>query len=235
MQDNHKICFLAVAALAALFAFYPTGQQHGPEMSTRAGEEKFIRLHVVANSDNPADQELKLKVKDAVSAFLENNLAAVQNTEEARRVVYQNLSVLEEVARAEAAAAGQDYEVKAEMGTFSFPHKNYGSFILPAGDYEAVRVVIGSGRGANWWCVLFPPLCFITASGNADTASRTNTGETAQALGAGVTVEPRAGGVEAPGPRGVCGYEFRFRSWELIEQLKNNWSSKDKNECCGGV
>jgi len=205
LPGNRKICFLAITVLAALLALSQTGQQYGTNTDTRRGEEKFIRLHVIANSDKPPDQELKLRVKDAVSSTLENLLACAQNLEEARQAVYQNLPVIEEIARKEVAAAGQDYGVKAEMGTFSFPHKNYGSFILPAGDYEAVRVVIGSGRGANWWCVLFPPLCFIDS-------------KTAQAL---ARAEAPAADKDPSCSSDAAGYEFRFRSLEIIEQLKN--------------
>jgi len=115
------------------------------------------------------------------------------------------------------------------MGTFAFPHKNYGSFILPAGDYEAVRVVIGSGKGANWWCVLFPPLCFITSTSNLDAVPNASTGPSPTAVEAGYLNNPTAVEIGPNGCQGSLKYEFRFRSLELIEQLKENWSNKNKN------
>lgn len=207
MPGNRQICTLAVAALAALFALSQTAQGYRPVTDSQTGAEKFIRLHVVANSDKPQDQELKLVVKDAVSKFMENRLACAQNVEEARQVVYQNLPVIEEIARKEVEAAGRNYAVKAEMGTFAFPHKNYGSFILPAGNYEAVRIVIGSGRGANWWCVLFPPLCFIDS-------------QTAQSLESAAAAETQAKGTDLSCSQNGAGYEFRFRSLEFLKTFK---------------
>lgn len=121
----------------------------------------LIRLHVLANSDSEADQALKHKVRDEIIKAMAPEFLASGDIDSARLIARANLDRIELIASRVIKAEGKDYPVTAEMGNFPFPTKHYGGFILPAGDYEAVRVVIGSGGGTNWWCVLFPPLCFV--------------------------------------------------------------------------
>ncbi|MBO8128624.1 MAG: stage II sporulation protein R [Peptococcaceae bacterium] len=123
----------------------------------------LIRLHVVANSDSEADQVLKLKVRDAIIETMSSRLEDVSNREEARKVVRDSLDDIQKVSAQTVAAAGNDCPVHVYYGHFDFPEKSYGFLVTPAGNYEAVRVVIGEGSGHNWWCVLFPPLCFVKA------------------------------------------------------------------------
>ena len=122
--------------------------------------DKVLRFHVLANSDSEADQNLKLAVRDAVGSFMQEKLAAVENLEECELVVRQSLGEIEEAAAEIIAENGYDYDVTAELEHTSFPVKNYGSYTFPAGDYEALRIVIGEGNGHNWWCVLYPNMCF---------------------------------------------------------------------------
>lgn len=125
----------------------------------------LIRLHVVANSDSPVDQAIKYRVRDAIIGAMAAKFGRVENAEQARQVTQENLAYLQQLAVQEVRAAGKSYPVKVEMGRFAFPAKTYHhypcDFTLPAGNYEAVRVILGQGAGANWWCVLFPPLCFV--------------------------------------------------------------------------
>jgi stage II sporulation protein R len=121
----------------------------------------LIRLHVLANSDSEADQALKRKVRDEIIEAMAPEFLAAGDIDSARQIARANLDRIELIARRTIQAEGMDYPVTAELDTFPFPTKHYGAFVLPAGDYEAVRVVIGSGGGTNWWCVLFPPLCFV--------------------------------------------------------------------------
>ena len=123
--------------------------------------DKVLRFHVLANSDSEADQNLKLAVRDAVGSFMQEKLTAVENLEECELVVRQSLGEIEEAAAEIIAENGYDYDVTAELEHTSFPVKNYGSYTFPAGDYEALRIVIGEGNGHNWWCVLYPNLCFL--------------------------------------------------------------------------
>ncbi|TYP49235.1 stage II sporulation protein R [Thermosediminibacter litoriperuensis] len=122
---------------------------------------KIIRLHVVANGDSPEDQELKLRVRDAVIKALEKDLAKVEDIDVSREYIKAHLTDIEEIARREIKKSGKDYSVRALFGRFPFPVKTYGFITLPAGEYEALRIIIGKGEGRNWWCVLFPPLCFV--------------------------------------------------------------------------
>ena len=126
----------------------------------QAISDKVLRFHVLANSDSEADQNLKLAVRDAVGSFMQEKLTAVENLEECEMVVRQSLGEIEEAAAETIAENGYDYDVTAELEHTSFPVKNYGSYTFPAGDYEALRIVIGEGNGHNWWCGMYPNMCF---------------------------------------------------------------------------
>lgn len=115
----------------------------------------IVRLHILANSDSEEDQRLKTDVRDRILAY-------VREQNEGCEKLYM-LSHLEEilaVCREEIAEQGYSYAVRAETGRFYFPTKHYQQITLPAGEYDAVRIMIGEGRGQNWWCVMYPPLCF---------------------------------------------------------------------------
>ena len=121
--------------------------------------DRVVRLHVLANSDSEEDQALKLLVRDAV---LERATALLERTEsraEAETLLRESLPELETIGEETVRANGYSYDVTAELEDTSFPTKDYDGFSLPAGEYLALRVVIGAGEGQNWWCVVFPPLC----------------------------------------------------------------------------
>jgi stage II sporulation protein R len=124
--------------------------------------EGIVRLHILANSDSAADQALKLAVRDAVlKKFSERARRDMgENAEISREYVLENLESLREIAREEIRAQGYEYGVRIEAGKFYFPTKRYENIALPAGEYFAVRALIGAGEGQNWWCVMYPPLCF---------------------------------------------------------------------------
>jgi len=124
----------------------------------------LIRFHVVANSDSAEDQALKLKVRDRIINELKELFDNTDNINATKEQLQNQLDFVEEIARDEIKKSGKDYPVKAELGVFPFPTKVYGDVTLPAGHYEALRVVIGEGAGKNWWSVLFPPLCFVNAT-----------------------------------------------------------------------
>ena len=121
----------------------------------------LIRLHIIANSNSNEDQTLKYKVRDKVIKTMGEAFKEAKNLEESRRILLSNMYQLENSARAVLEEAGCQDNIEMHYGHFAFPTKYYGSFSLPAGRYEAVRLIIGEGQGANWWCVLFPPLCFV--------------------------------------------------------------------------
>ena len=120
---------------------------------TPAGGEEMnlIRLHVIANSDSEYDQYVKLKVRDSV--------LAVSNALSPEDIPY-SLNFIEDAAKTALASHGSNPSAKVQFGKFDFPTKSYGNITLPAGEYTAVRVIIGNGEGQNWWCVMYPPLCF---------------------------------------------------------------------------
>ena len=125
--------------------------------------EKVVRLHVLANSDSEEDQALKLKVRDAVLEQATETLRGADSQAEASRRLTDILPELEETARAVITANGYDYGVRAELAETSFPTKEYDGFALPAGEYLALRVLIGEAEGQNWWGVVYPPLCRTAA------------------------------------------------------------------------
>lgn len=122
--------------------------------------EKILRFHVMANSDSAEDQELKLKVRDAIGEYLSPVLEDVENLQETKILVEEQIPQIIEVAEACIAEEGYDYEVTAELGVADFPVKTYGDYTFPAGEYEALEVYIGEAKGHNWWCVLYPNMCF---------------------------------------------------------------------------
>ncbi len=126
--------------------------------------DNLIRLHVVANSDSPEDQALKRDVRDVIIEYMKDQLKDSRDIAETKYIIEKDMPKLEELARNEIARQGKSYSVKASLGSYAFPTKLYGDITLPAGKYEALKIIIGNGEGANWWCVLFPPLCFVDAT-----------------------------------------------------------------------
>ena len=147
---------LAVAALPAAPAAADLA-----EACVRGREEVmgFVRLHVVADSDDPVAQALKLEVRDACLSRARELLSECADADAAWQTVNAHLGELSEAAKARAGECGWEGTVRVEVGMFDFPTRAYGDVTLPAGRYRAMRVVIGSGEGRNWWCVLYPTLC----------------------------------------------------------------------------
>ncbi|NMA95006.1 MAG: stage II sporulation protein R [Clostridiales bacterium] len=127
-------------------------------------ENRYVRLHVVANSDSKEDQDLKLKVRDRILCEFIEEFEDVNTAEEARIRIDGDLDRFKEVAKDEIKRYGKDYDIRANLGRFEFPIRTYKDLVLPAGVYNALKIEIGEAKGANWWCVMFPPLCFVDAS-----------------------------------------------------------------------
>ena len=171
--------------------------------------DRVVRLHVLANSDSEEDQALKLLVRDAV---LERATALLERTEsraEAETLLRESLPELEAIGEETVWTNGYSYDVTAELEDTSFPTKDYDGVSLPAGEYLALRILIGAGAGQNWWCVVFPPLCTAAACQWQDAG--------------------RAAGLEEDDlslmAEEDAGYELRFRSVELWEMLRQ-WLGK---------
>ena len=124
----------------------------------------FFRLHILANSNSEIDQDLKLKVRDGIIEYMNSQELSNYSKEEVITLVKTNLDSYRKVAENIIKENGFNYPVSLEVGTFCFPTKIYGNISLPAGNYEALRINIGQAQGENWWCSLFPPLCFVDIS-----------------------------------------------------------------------
>lgn len=146
-----------------------TGSSNGTQLNTNTMDEqlvksisgKIVRFHVIANSDDAMDQALKIKVKDAILEYISPLLGNVNTKAEAYQILNDNDSRIKEIAKAVIDSNGFSYAVTTTSGREMFPIKAYGNIVLPAGEYDAYRVIIGDGLGQNWWCVMFPPVCFI--------------------------------------------------------------------------
>lgn len=123
--------------------------------------EKLIRFHVLANSDSNIDQDLKLRVKDEVLKYIAPILNESESLEESREMLKREDKNIIKIAEEYIKSQGFNYTVETTLTRENFPVKEYGNIILPQGEYEAYRILIGEGKGQNWWCVMFPPLCFI--------------------------------------------------------------------------
>lgn len=122
---------------------------------------EIIRFHVIANSDSDEDQSLKLKVRDKVIEFVSSSLRNCESLDDARNFLISNKSEIESIAKSVVDENGYSYNVTSTLSRENFPDKVYGDVVFPQGEYEAYRILIGEAKGQNWWCVMFPPLCFV--------------------------------------------------------------------------
>lgn len=167
--------------------------------------QELIRLHVVANSDAAEDQQIKLRVRDAIVESLRQGMAEVLDAEQAKAYLRQQLPQLEALANRVLREAGFSETAVVSLNTEAFPTRDYNTFSLPAGVYEALRVTIGEGEGRNWWCVVFPEFCVpATAEGVEDVAVSNGFPDT---LGETLT--------------GSDGYRVRFFLLDCLGKLEN--------------
>ena len=204
-EHGYKLKFFEIALLIGLAVFLTSGA-----LALRTQDEladKVVRLHVLANSDSEEDQALKLRVRDAVLEQATAILEQSADRREAESRLRGQLLELERIAAKEIAAEGYDYPVTVNLENTDFPTKEYDGFTLPAGEYLALRVIIGEGKGRNWWCVVFPPLC---TAASADVP--------ASALAAGFSEEEVSLITEEN-----QGYVLKFKAVEWWETLKEKW------------
>lgn len=197
-MNKRKTGILFFAVLAA--ALLTTAAVMQQEQQALAG--KLIRLHVIANSDSEADQARKLQVRDAVLGLTE---VQAGGREEAKLSLVQMLPEIQKAAEDCLRAQDCDDPVEVMLGIEAYPTRVYENFVLPAGNYQSLRIVIGEGKGQNWWCVVFPSICFRATMGDLE--------EAAQA--AGFTDGEIRLITENPD-----GYTLKFKSWELLLKLK---------------
>lgn len=172
--------------------------------------DSVIRFHVIANSDSEADQALKLAVRDRVLEEAEGLYPEGATLEQAQAALEGHLNTLAAAGRAVVEEQGYDYPVSARLEDCWFPTKEYEDFALPAGNYTALRVTIGEGKGQNWWCVAFPPLCLGAASETVD-----------QALEAGYFTPDQGALVTGDGEQ----YVLKFKAMELLGEVRGFFES----------
>ena len=152
--------FIILFLLTVSFIFL-TVKSYAKEISSELSNN-FFRLHILANSDSSDDQALKLKVRDSIINYM--NSQNFKSKDESIKYVQNNISKFYEIAEKVIKENGYDYKINIELGNFYFPTKYYGNISLPAGFYDGIKIKIGEAKGQNWWCSLFPPLCFVDIS-----------------------------------------------------------------------
>lgn len=135
-----------------------------PSLLQNGIAEKILRLHVIANSDSKEDQEVKLKVKDGIVDFMQNFLSSTTSKEDAMEIINDHMQAIQQEATRLLRSYGYSYNVEVSLGRTMFPIKVYGDITLPAGEYDALLIKLGESSGQNWWCILFPNLCYVDAT-----------------------------------------------------------------------
>ncbi len=173
-MKNIKIKKLCILLFLLLLYTFICVQSYVSAVSTNLSSAVF-RLHVLANSDSDEDQSLKIKVRDGLLNYMNGICANCSTKEEAISLATAHESDFQQIAEKIINDNGYNYSVKININNFYFPTKNYGDISLPAGFYDALRVEIGEAKGRNWWCVMFPSLCFIdVSSGIVDSKAKEN-------------------------------------------------------------
>lgn len=157
------ILSLLLAAAAAWFLMWRTGTAAEEQMQEHLAQE-VLRFHILANSDSEEDQALKMIVRDRILDFLESEMPETADAQETAHWIRRHVDELEDLGRRTVAEQGRDYPVNAAVTTCWFPDRTYGDMTFPAGNYEALRIELGDADGHNWWCVLYPGLCFLDAA-----------------------------------------------------------------------
>lgn len=165
-RRSHRAAVFVSLVLGAVFtAFFVWKAEVNAQIQMQEHlAEKVLRFHVLANSDSEEDQALKMKVKEAVLDFLEEEMPEDQDVDQTRDWIRKNTDELEEISTQVIEKEGYDYTVSAAVTTCWFPQKTYGDVTFPQGNYKALRIEIGEAKGQNWWCVLYPQLCFLNAA-----------------------------------------------------------------------
>lgn len=156
-----KRVVLIIALLVGLLITYKTGDRIDIDKMQKEIAGKIVRFHVVANSDSDEDYELKLKVKKAVVEYITPLLAKAPNIDETRKILNEQKVQIKEIAYNTIHNEGYNYDIDAKLTYSYFPTKAYGDIVLPPGEYEAFEIEIGDAKGTNWWCIMYPPLCFV--------------------------------------------------------------------------
>ncbi len=166
MNQMYKISFLKkifILSVLLLLFIIISAFSYVNAISTHLSESVF-RLHILANSNSVEDQNLKYKVRDRIIDYMNSLTKDCSSKQDVIQVAKQNLTNFENIAKEVITESGYNYNVSVSIDNVSFPTKTYGDISLPAGFYDALQIKIGNSNGQNWWCVMFPPLCFVDIS-----------------------------------------------------------------------
>lgn len=158
-----KLNFIFILTILVFIYIALLSFNYSKAISSNLSDSVF-RLHIIANSDSSADQELKLKVRDKIIEYMNTLTSNSSDKKDVISIVNNHLDSFKEIALNTIKENGYNYDVNIEIGNFHFPTKSYGDISFPAGNYNALKIEIGDAIGQNWWCVLFPPLCFVNSS-----------------------------------------------------------------------
>ena len=155
-MNRKKIFFYITLALVFIAGAY----QYRVKRFQRDISQDILRFHVLANSDSQADQSVKLKVRDEIGRYMKGNMGQVENLKECIKETEEKLPEITRIAEEVLKREGFSYPASARVGTVDFPDKQYGSYTFPGGSYKALQITLGEGEGHNWWCVMYPNMCF---------------------------------------------------------------------------
>ena len=158
-----KIKFIVILSILFLIYIFFSAYSYVSAISDNMYNSVF-RLHVIANSDSDEDQNLKYIVRDNLINYMNEKTNTFTSKEDIIEYAKNHIEALKNIAEMTVKEQGYNYPVTVEIGNFEFPTKTYGDISFPAGNYDALRVKIGNANGRNWWCVMFPPLCFVDVS-----------------------------------------------------------------------
>ncbi len=192
-------CALLISGLLALTGF---------DAKCEELRENILRLHILANSDSDKDQMIKLKVRDKLLEASNGLYENLEDKEDAKHITEKNIEFLKSEAEEVVKQCGEDYSVDISVGKAYFSTREYKDFTLPAGEYDAVRVLIGEAKGKNWWCIMFPSLCIPSASDNNSLDK---------------AVDEKSAEIAENAPK----YKMEFKTVEIVENIKH-WFKKMK-------
>ena len=156
-----SILILSLISVISMMTISISGEVKKISTASEDYKNKLIRFHVIANSDSEEDQNLKLKVRDGIIDYLQPKLLESNSIKESELIIKREYDEIEKISKNIIMENGYNYDIKVGIDYSQFPTKQYSNVVLPAGEYKALRVIIGDGNGKNWWCVMFPPLCFV--------------------------------------------------------------------------
>lgn len=210
MKYSKKIVLSFIFLISALIVSYSV-EAYGSMYQLK---DKVIRLHVIANSDTFEDQQLKYKVRNELISTFDKEFEFISSKEESEKIIIKKIDEIRNIAEETIKREGYDYDVNVYYGNYEFPRKQYEEIVLPEGNYDAVRIEIGSAKGKNWWCVMFPPLCFVDF-GNTENAEPVFDVDTEKKLQEVLTQEEIE---DIKTKRGLEGIKLKSKIFELVEK-----------------